>query len=154
VHRDAQRERVDIGSVIDAVLTLAAPTASRSGVALLVERSGAVWVMGDPVQLQQALLNLVLNGIEAMQETVGERRLEIDLGQRGHDIVIGVADRGPGIDAALEGHLFDWCFTTKKDGLGLGLPTAQMLINAHGGRILVANRPDGGTRVEICLPRG
>ena len=154
VHRGAQRERVDIGAVIDAVLTLVAPTASRAGVAILVERTGAAWVMGDPVQLQQALLNVVLNGIEAMHETVAERRLELDVLQREQDVVIGVADRGPGIDAALEARLFDWCFTTKEDGLGLGLPTAQMLIGAHGGRILVANRADGGTRVEIRLPRG
>lgn len=152
--RETQRELVDLGGVVDAVLTLAAPTATRAGVTVAVERCAPACVMGDPIHLQQALLNVVLNSIEAMRETdVPRRRLELEVARRENEIVVAVKDRGTGLDHTIEGHLFEWFFTTKASGLGLGLPTAKMLIDAQGGTICIANRSEGGTQVEMRFPR-
>jgi signal transduction histidine kinase len=104
-------------------------------------------VRGDRVHLQQVLLNLILNGMDAMGEVPAEaRRLvvrarQVDAGT----IEVAVADAGRGVPAEKFARLFEPFFTTKPKGMGLGLPISSTIITAHGGRIWAENSPTGAT---------
>ena len=109
-------------------------------------------VRGDRVLLEQVLLNLVLNSLQAMHATPVERRLvEIDAAVVASRMHIRVADRGPGIDAAIAEQVFAPFFTTKDGGLGLGLNICRTIVESHRGRLTFANRVDGGTVFTLEL---
>jgi C4-dicarboxylate-specific signal transduction histidine kinase len=102
---------------------------------------------GDPVQIQQVLVNLIGNGIDAMKSVSGRRRrlrLEADLAEDG-DILIAVADTGVGITPDQAPRVFEHLFTTKPDGVGLGLPICKSIVESHGGRIEVRPNAPFGT---------
>jgi two-component system sensor kinase FixL len=105
-------------------------------------------VRGDRVQLQQVVLNLVLNGLDAMHESgAGERTLVIRTARDGGDAVaVSVQDAGTGIDEKNVDQLFQPLFTTKTEGLGMGLAIVRTIIDAHGGRLHVANNMTAGPR--------
>lgn len=109
---------------------------------------------GDRVLLQQVIVNLVLNSIQALAQKY-ERGGVIDL-RTGldHDgaIFLAISDNGPGIPAENIDHIFDGFFTTKTDGMGIGLSVCQSIITAHGGRIEASNHPDGGAVLRFSLP--
>jgi len=120
-------------------------------------------VPGDAHKLLGALLNVVRNGIEAMGpgafgEALGEatppreRRLELTLHRRPGELVVEVADRGPGLPAEVKAHLFEPFVTTKRTGTGLGLAIARRVVEAHGGRIEALPRPGGGTVFHLAFP--
>jgi signal transduction histidine kinase len=110
-------------------------------------------VCGDKVHLEQVLLNLLLNGMDAMASTpVPQRRLAVRTARRGGAVEVAVMDNGPGIPATTLPRLFESFFTTKKDGMGLGLPLARSIVEAHGGRIWAENRPEGGAAFRVTLP--
>ena len=113
-------------------------------------------VYGDRVQLQQVVMNLLMNGIQAMDGVSGRpRRLAVEVGQPADDprsIVLTVSDAGPGIDPTSLDRLFDAFFTTRQDGMGMGLSISRSIVEAHGGRIWAANRPEGGARFHVSLP--
>jgi two-component system sensor kinase FixL len=135
------------------VLDLVAGDASRRGVALEAVLDTALPpIHGDRVQLQQALLNLVLNGMEAMEHASnGDRRISVRT-RRADDasVELAVADTGPGIPEQQIPHLFESFFTTKKDGMGLGLSIVRSIAEAHGGRIEVGN--DRGAVFRLRIP--
>lgn len=110
-------------------------------------------VSGDGVQVQQVVLNLLRNAVEAMSEgsTCGDA---VDLRTRAHDgwVEITVDDCGPGIPAATAQRLFEPFFTTKPQGMGLGLSICQSIISAHGGELKHEPRQGGGSRFRIRLP--
>jgi C4-dicarboxylate-specific signal transduction histidine kinase len=114
-------------------------------------------VRGDRVLLEQVLLNLLSNSLQAMQAVPPEQRLvEIEAGLNEGRMHIRVADRGPGIDAAVADQVFAPFFTTKTGGLGLGLNICRTIVEAHRGRLSFADRPGGGTvftlELEISSP--
>ena len=112
-------------------------------------------VQGDRVQLQQVVMNLLMNGLQAMDGVTGRpRRLAVDVGRAASEpaVVLTVSDAGPGIEAANLGRLFDAFFTTRQDGMGMGLSISRSIVEAHGGRIWAANREDGGARFHVSLP--
>jgi PAS domain S-box-containing protein len=113
-------------------------------------------VRGDRVQLQQVVMNLLMNGIQAMDGVNGrQRRLTVEVGPLAEDpqsVVLTVSDAGPGIDPANLGRLFDAFFTTRQDGMGMGLSISRSIVEAHGGRIWATNRPEGGARFHVSLP--
>jgi PAS domain S-box-containing protein len=111
-------------------------------------------VLGDRVHLQQVLLNLLLNAMDAMAETpVDQRRLSVRTRRLANNRVeIAIADTGHGIPPERLGHIFDSFFTTKRDGMGLGLSIARSLIDAHRGTITAQNNPDVGATFLIVLP--
>jgi C4-dicarboxylate-specific signal transduction histidine kinase len=111
-------------------------------------------VRADVVQLQQVVLNLVLNGLEAMDGTpTGDRRLTIDTARAdGDHVEVTVRDAGPGIGPGRLEQMFDPFFTTKPNGLGMGLSIARSIVHACGGTIRAANNGDGGARVGFVLP--
>src|SRR4029077_20687246 len=112
-------------------------------------------VQGDRVQLQQVMLNLILNAVEAMSRSnEGARELLISTEENGADGVrIAVRDRGPGLQPESLDRLFDAFYTTKPDGMGMGLSICRSIIEAHGGRVSGAtNRPRGAV-LQFTLPQ-
>ncbi|MGE4064171.1 MAG: MEDS domain-containing protein [Rhodospirillaceae bacterium] len=110
-------------------------------------------VHGDRIQLQQCLLNLLINAVEAMEATPADmREVTVATVSDGGDVLITVTDTGPGIGQAQTGHLFDPFFTTKKGGVGLGLSICRTIIEAHGGRISAFSSAPSGTQFQVRLP--
>jgi two-component system sensor kinase FixL len=111
----------------------------------------ASFVLADKIQVQQVILNLIRNAIEAMQE-VSRRELKIATAQRDDDMAeISVADTGPGIAAEIMSQLFQPFVTTKPHGMGVGLSISRTIIEAHGGRLWAEPGPDGGTIFRLTL---
>jgi len=115
--------------------------------------NGVGFVEGDPVQLQQVLLNLVMNALEAMVKTDARNRLLTLTSQRVDDqIEVKVIDRGTGIDVGDETAPFNAFFTTKERGLGLGLSICSTIIERHGGSLSLSNNANGGATARFSLP--
>jgi signal transduction histidine kinase len=111
-------------------------------------------VEGDPIQIQQAVINLVRNAFDAMRDAPPSRRIvEIATDYNG-DGAIGVAvrDYGSGISEATRDRLFEQFFTTKDEGLGMGLAIVRSIVDAHGGTITAENADGGGARFHFRLP--
>ena len=111
-------------------------------------------VLGDRVHLQQVLLNLIVNGLEALDAANAEdRRVSITALRCGPQTVeIAVCDSGCGIPADKLKHIFDSFFTTKPNGMGMGLPISRTIIEAHGGRLWAENKNEGGASFRFTLP--
>jgi C4-dicarboxylate-specific signal transduction histidine kinase len=155
--RETQRLPVDLNTVAVDAVALARSSLAKRGVrlALALDRHPAP-LRGDPVQLQQVLLNLIFNACDAMDATPpGARRLAIaTLVGPGPEVCLAVTDSGAGIAPGLLERIFDSFFTTKPQGLGVGLSVSREIVAAHGGRIEAANRPGGGAVFRITLPMG
>jgi len=114
----------------------------------------ATWVRADRVQIQQVLINLVRNGIDAM-ERGADKEIIISTRAIGSDLIeIAVADNGTGLGNLDVDSLFSQFMTTKKGGMGIGLPISRTIVEAHGGKIEGENRPEGGAVFRFTLPRG
>jgi C4-dicarboxylate-specific signal transduction histidine kinase len=112
-------------------------------------------VLGDRVQLQQVLLNLIINAVEAMSSITGRARVLTIRSERREateSLAIAVRDSGVGLDPGRAERLFDAFFTTKTDGMGMGLSICRSIISAHGGQLSNANNPDCGATFEFMLP--
>ncbi len=141
--------------VLDEALGLLAPEARRRSVE--IERSFEARddrLLGDAVQLQQVLINLALNAMDAMHQTApAQRRLSISTADGAAALELRVADRGCGIDADQRDKVFESFATTKPRGMGLGLSIVRAIVEAHHGHIGLAARDGGGTVFTITLPR-
>jgi signal transduction histidine kinase len=146
---------LDLNETIREVLVLVGDQAKRNSVVIQTQFGGDVSpVAGDRVQLQQVVLNLVMNAIEAMSN-VSERTRELVLTTRnmGPDQVeVTVDDSGIGIDPAKIDRVFDSFYTTKSSGMGIGLSVSRSILDAHGGR-LWAIAKDRGTSFHFTLPQ-
>lgn len=110
-------------------------------------------VRGDPIQLQQVLLNLVRNGLEAMANTEEPRELIVRAcSPKADEVTISVSDSGTGLTEDVAARLFETFFTTKPTGLGLGLPISRSIVEAHGGHLSATPNPDRGTTFSFTLP--
>jgi two-component system sensor kinase FixL len=149
----AMMEEVDLPRLIAETVALVAHNARAAGVIILVEQERRIpMTWADRVQVQQVLVNLLLNAIQAMRRIDDrKRRLTIKLGN-GEDgmLHIEVCDTGPGI-SDLSG-VFAPFFTTKGDGMGMGLSISRCIVEAHGGSIQARNNPDFGATVGFSLP--
>ena len=113
----------------------------------------ALPILGDRIQLQQVILNLVVNGIDAMKETPSENRIISIRTSRVEEFAeLSVSDRGPGIPEDKLEEVFEPFFTTKAEGMGMGLSIARTIIEAHDGLISAKNRDHGGASFRIRLP--
>ena len=109
-------------------------------------------VAGDRIQLQQAILNLVLNAFDAVSEKEDLREVSIGMQVDKDEVRVAVRDSGNGIDPAMIAHIFEPFFTTKPKGMGMGLAIVRSIIKAHGGQVSARRNPDRGSTFEITLP--
>ena len=150
----ARKQRFDLNAAINEVIILARSVTNRNGLSVQTQLSaGLVPVLGDRVQLQQVLLNLILNAAEAMGSVEeGPRELLISTEQDPAGVVVAVRDSGPGIDSAHLDRVFDAFYTTKASGTGMGLSICRSIIHAHGGKLWAeANEPRGAV-FQFTLP--
>jgi signal transduction histidine kinase len=112
---------------------------------------GLPHVIADRVQLQQALMNLMLNGIEAMRDTTGELKIKSRLGEDGR-VLISVSDTGVGLPTGKVDQIFNAFFTTKPQGSGMGLAITRSVVESHGGRIWATANSGPGTTFHFILP--
>jgi C4-dicarboxylate-specific signal transduction histidine kinase len=150
----ADYEIFRISEVMTHAASLLKPELDRHGMVLqLALVDDGAQVRGDKVLLEQVLVNLIHNAMQAMQELPRHRRTIILSSQRSaHSVRIAVSDHGPGIPADQREQVFAPFFTTKPDGLGLGLNICRTIIEAHGGAIAVDNRDGGGATFSFTLP--
>jgi PAS domain S-box-containing protein len=150
-----QLTRLDIDDAIREVLALAHGELRRHDVVLHTQlAAGDYPVVGDRVQLQQVLLNLIMNGAQAMS-AVTERARELTvsstLAEPG-SVLVAVEDTGTGLNPAVAQRMFEPFFTTKSDGLGMGLAICRSIVEAHGGRLWVSPRAPHGADVRFTVP--
>jgi len=149
-----EREAIDVNALISETLALTRARLDVNHVALLVELgSGLDAVWGDHVQIEQVLLNLVANAVDAMQDNVDRPRLlTIRTWCTTDDAYVAVCDTGRGLPSGSEERIFSAFYTTKPDGIGMGLAISHSIVQAHGGRLLAESNPAGGTMFTIVLP--
>jgi len=148
-----RRTELDINEIIQEVITLLRNELSRNRVSLRTDfASNLPRVPGDPVQLQQVLINLILNAIEAMRTSTDRtRELRIRSAKNADGILVQVQDSGPGIKPELAGGIFEPFFTTKADGIGMGLSIARSIIESHGGQLSLVPVSQGAL-LQFTLP--
>jgi signal transduction histidine kinase len=150
-----QRELVDINEVIREIIVLLRSEATRYSISVRTELGiGLPELMGDSVQLQQVIMNLVLNGIEAMKDVDDKRELFIK-SQLAEDeqLLISISDTGGGLPPQAD-HIFDAFFTTKLHGTGMGLSISRSIVESHGGRLWADGNSPRGATFHIALPTG
>jgi len=150
-----ERAKVQVNNLIREVGTLIEGAALRNQVLLQTELAADLpATMGDRVQLQQVIVNLILNGIEAMRDVADRpRRLLISSAMPNTDeVLVAVRDSGIGIDPKYSKRIFDAFFTTKSQGMGMGLSISHSIIEAHGGRLWVSGNSDYGATFQFTLP--
>lgn len=148
----AQREVVDVNEIVREMTGLLGDEAARCWVSVNLELAeGVPKVIADRVQLQQVLMNLMLNAMEAMQKTGGELTIRSQLGNDGH-LLISVRDTGVGLPLEKVEQIFDAFYTTKPHGTGMGLAITRRIIEAHGGRLSAAANPVRGATFQFTLP--
>jgi len=151
----SSKVRIDLNEAIREVLAIVNPEARQHGIAVRTElAAGLPPVQGDRVQLQQVIVNLAVNGIEAMKG-VADRRRELRIRSRPHEagtVLVTVEDSGTGLDADSAERVFAAFYTTKPDGMGMGLAISRSIIEAHGGRLWPSAKSGRGATFQFTLP--
>ena len=147
-------ELLSLSELVSDTAAMLKGEARRRGMTIqIVDLNHDVKVLGDPVRLQQVLVNLVLNALEAMVDHPGSNKIAtIEICATSDHIVIAVHDSGVGVDESQRDRLFDAFFTTKPTGLGMGLAISQGIVEDHGGALKYRPREDGGSSFIIELP--
>jgi two-component system sensor kinase FixL len=154
-NREVKRESVDCRRLLDELSTLAGADARLHDVTLRIDCASDLPVVhADAVQLQQVVLNLVRNAIDAMADVpAAQREINLSAGLNSDgDVEIAVSDRGPGLSPQAVEQLFRPFFTTKLGGTGLGLAISLSIVRAHGGRLWYTPAQRGGARLQFTLP--
>ena len=149
-----RKERFDVNAAINEVIVLARSAIMRNGVSVQTRLTDGLFpVHGDRIELQQVVLNLILNAVEAMGSVeAGVRTLLISTEHDETGVLVAVRDSGPGIDPTHLEHVFEAFYTTKSRGMGMGLSVCRSIIGAHGGRLWAeANEPRGAV-FQFILP--
>jgi PAS domain S-box-containing protein len=144
---------LDVNQVVQEIATLLHTETVIRNVVLDLDLAPELPVVrGDRIQLQQVLLNLVLNGMEAIGPIGEGRRIVLQTLQADGTVRIAVRDQGPGIPGDKLSHIFETFYTTKQDGMGMGLAISRSIVEAHGGKIWAENNPDRGATFAFTLP--
>lgn len=152
--REVQRTRLDITSIIMDTIRLVALDAQKRRINIDSQIEFAIPpAMGDRTQLQQVLVNLIINAMDAMEDTPPAlRHITVDAWVDSGNVNVNVVDRGHGVDQAHLPRVFDSFFTTKQHGMGLGLSIAKSIIERHGGSIWAKSNPERGASFGFALP--
>jgi two-component system sensor kinase FixL len=144
---------LDINSLVRNAMGIMATEAERRSVAMTARCAlNMPPINGDAIQLEQVVINLLLNGIEAMENCAGTKRLLVEIGTVDADALVSVSDNGPGLPADYSENIFKAFFTTKADGLGMGLAISRSIVEAHNGRLWAEPNSYGGATFRIALP--
>jgi len=150
-----RREHFDLNEAVSEVIVMVRSTIAKNGIAVSTKfADGLVSIQGDRVQLQQVVMNLILNAVEAMGAAEARpRELSISTAPDRTGALLAVRDSGPGIDPTQLERVFEAFYTTKSGGVGMGLSICRSIIDAHGGRLWAeANEPRGAV-FQFTLPR-
>src|SRR5882762_7685234 len=149
-----QREFVDINEVIREMIVLLRGEATRHNISVRTELAAELPpVLGDRVQLQQVLMNLMLNGMDATKDVDGTRELAIKSRQAENEqVLVTVSDTGVGLPAQQADQIFKAFFTTKFHGTGMGLSISRSIVESHSGRLWAADNPPRGASFHLVLP--
>ncbi|MGO9604324.1 MAG: ATP-binding protein [Candidatus Binataceae bacterium] len=153
--RKDQVEKVpfDLGEVMREVIRMVRSDALFRNVSLTFEApQSRSCVAGDRIQLQQAIINLVLNAFDAVSEEKDARKVSASVVADGDRVRVAIRDSGKGIDPAMSSRIFEPFFTTKAGGMGMGLSIARSIVKAHGGQISAYRNLDCGSTFELSLP--
>jgi signal transduction histidine kinase len=147
-------QQIDLGNAVSDVFDFVSVPASTRGITLsCMPAPKPLHVRGDRIQLQQVILNLIMNGMDALAaKPTGERRITGRIGQTRDFAEVSILDSGPGIPSDGLDQVFAPFFTTKKQGMGMGLSIARTIVEAHGGRIWAESRSNGGAVFHVRLP--
>ena len=144
---------VDINDAIREMLVLLGSEASRYSISIRSKLAGDLrQVVGDRVQLQQVLMNLMINGIDAMKEVDGTRELMITSQMQNEQLMVSVTDTGVGLPTQNANQIFDAFFTTKPHGTGMGLRISRSIVESHGGRLWAVDKSSRGASFCFTLP--
>jgi C4-dicarboxylate-specific signal transduction histidine kinase len=148
-----QRALVDVNEVIREMVALLRSEATRFSVSVRTELADLPQVMADRVQLQQVLMNLMINGIDAMKDVDGTRELIIR-SERADDgqLMVSVSDTGVGLPRQQADQIFNAFFTTKPQGTGMGLRISRSIVESHGGRLWATDNSPRGASFHLALP--
>jgi C4-dicarboxylate-specific signal transduction histidine kinase len=150
---EEKREPIDVNEIIDGMIVLLRGEAAQHSVTIHSELATDLpGIMGDRVQLQQVMMNLIMNGIDAMKEANGQREISITSRWPSHEqIQVSVSDTGVGLPQDQD-QIFRPFFTTKSDGIGMGLSISRSIIESHGGRLWASNGSPRGATFNLTLP--
>ena len=152
---EARREPVDVREVVAEVIAFAQPELTRHDVSVRTEtQDSPARALADRVQIQQVLLNLIVNGIDAMS-SVAQASRQLTIGSKidnGGSVLVTVKDCGVGLTEEDARRIFDAFYTTKPGGLGMGLSVSRSIVEAHGGRLWATANPEGGSTFQFTLP--
>ncbi len=147
---EPQYEQINLNGMLDEIFTILKEKAESKGVRLLNLVNPEINVTGYKEKLKQALFNIVLNGIEAID---GEGQVKVEAEEFDEKVRISVEDNGSGIKEGEIERIFEYHYTTKQRGVGLGLPISYMIVKDHDGKIDVESKPGKGTIVRITIPK-
>jgi len=145
--------KVDIAALIDLVLTIARPEIAKQNIQVVLKLEDGLYVTANQGELQQVLLNLLNNAIDALKSAdQPDKRIIIQSERNSSGIQISIADNGLGIDANIQTHMFELLSTTKSSGMGIGLWLCKHIVMRHGGSIRFESNPEKGTTFIVSLP--
>jgi signal transduction histidine kinase len=139
--------------LIGTTLVLIEHEALQNDVSVSLRLDSEISLKCDPVQVQQALVNLCMNAIQAMSTSNRRRQLLVHVANEEQNVAITVSDTGPGIEKELLQAIFEPFYSTKPDGMGMGLAISRSCVERHGGWIEVKSELDQGTQFKLVLPR-
>ena len=152
--RETSQEHVDVNSVIREMLPLSMAAAREAEVHLEMRLgTGLPLVVLDPIQFQQVCLNLIQNAIDAMVDSASDaREVILTTAARDGQVEVSIEDTGPGVPPVIQSQLFIPFFTTKLEGMGMGLAICDSIVSAHNGSLRYGDRVGGGARFVVTLP--
>jgi signal transduction histidine kinase len=152
-HSELQAQDINLTEVVKDALEIVKTVAEEQKVALQFEVAVTNYcVRADPIHLQQVIINLGMNAIDAMQNIpADERKMTLRLQQRDNDVILSIEDTGPGIPQDKLNSIFKAFVTTKAQGIGLGLSLARTIIETYGGKLWAENRAEGGAAFHFTL---
>jgi signal transduction histidine kinase len=146
-------DRIDVVRVVRDAIALSEASIRRREVELRQDLpSEPLYCRADATLLEQAILNLLTNGLQAMETVDREKFLKVVVAQEGEQAVIRVADNGPGVAVDIIDKIFDPFYTTRKDGHGIGLSFSHRVVSKHNGRLSAGTAEGGGAEFRIELP--